>query len=378
MGKKNMTTPVILNEGTYTKEDLVRLRHEQSIWREADLYESQLAELFEVLHPELMRTADFEQQQKAFIESRQQAGGSYVYLPWSGNLLHIVSETDLSALVTNRNKNLITEDEQRKLKESAIGVLGMSVGNGIALAMAYSGIGKTLKIADFDKLETCNLNRLRAGMHNIGKPKITVAAEQIYEINPYLQVTQFPDGVNESDLGDFISGHQPLSIVFDEIDDFVMKIRLRQYAAQVGVPVIMLTSLGDNILIDIERYDLDSSTPIFNGLLGSIPNEILEGEIGEKEKVKYAVQLVGLDYIPTRALQSLLEINKSLVGRPQLYSTIAIDGGLAAYLARRLLLGEALASGRHYLSLGKALGLEENADEQVRRSTIDTLEKLFL
>jgi hypothetical protein len=40
----------------------------------------------------------------------------------------------------------------------------MSVGSGIALSCVYSGFSGTIKLADFDTLETANLNRLRESL----------------------------------------------------------------------------------------------------------------------------------------------------------------------------------------------------------------------
>ena len=49
-----------------------------------------------------------------------------------------------------------------------------------------------------------------------------------------------------------------------------MKVALREAARLARVPVVMLANLGDNVLVDIERYDLEPDLPIFNGILGDI------------------------------------------------------------------------------------------------------------
>jgi hypothetical protein len=289
-----------------------------------------------------------------------------MYFPWSGVLLHTVNGEEYQKLRTNRNQLLITSVEQAKLANASVGVTGLSVGNGIAVSLAYMGIG-VFRLAEFDTLETANLNRLRSGIPHLGDPKLDVTLEQLYEINPYAEVQTWPAGLKGDDLSGFLDGGRRLDVVFDEIDDFGMKVRLRMAARDAKVPVIMLTSLGDNILVDVERYDTEPDLPLFHGLLGDLPEEILRNPIGEKEKIKYAMQLVGAQYIPTRALESLLQINRTIVGRPQLYSTIAVDGGLAAYLVRRIILGQSLPSARSYLSFDKLLDLPapaaDNRDE---------------
>lgn len=372
-----LTKPIILYEGSYDQTDLEKLKDEYPIWQTIDLYKDQLAELFEIEHPDLKQAVDYETQKLDYIKQRsgEYAGtlGNWVYFPWSGNLIHTVQEEPYFRLRTNRNQNLITFDEQVRIKNACAGITGLSVGNGIAISLAYMGVG-SFKLAEFDTLETANLNRLRSGIHFIGQPKITVTTQQIYEINPYAQIETWDEGLEQSTIKEFLEGKQRLDVVFDEIDDFEMKVRLRLSAKSSKIPVIMLTSLGDNVLVDIERYDADKDLTIFNGLLGKLPEEILKKDIGEKEKIKYAMQIVGTEHIPTRALASLFEVNRSLIGRPQLYSTIAVEGGLGAYLVKRLVLGANIPSGRSYMSFDEVLHFT-NPPENEREGLIAKLER---
>lgn len=369
--------PIILAQGHYSDDDIANLRSQQKIWQETDLYRGQLAELFEVLHPDQRFKSEFNDNCQNFVDDRSKEGGSWIYFPWSGQLIHSLAVEDYYRLRVNRNQNLITADEQAMLKDFSVGVLGLSVGGGMAVAMAYSGISSNIKIADFDDLDTTNLNRVHAGLKDVGTAKIDIMARQIYEINPFTNVVGYRDGLTEDNLADFYNQDVKLNVVIDEIDDFMMKVRVRQFGRTNRTPVLMFTSLGDNILVDVERYDIEPDLEIFNGLLGDIPEEILNTKIGEKEKVKYAMKLVGVDYIPTRALSSLFEINKTLLGRPQLFSTIAIDGGLAAYFVRKLALGHNLPSGRYYLSLNQVFGFDNNDDSDTRQAVISKLDAML-
>lgn len=368
MGQK-IEPPIIL-EGL-SEEQLTEFKSSHKIWQIRDIHDQQLRDLFEITHPSERLTGDFADRQQGFVvEHSGVNAGVWVYFPWSGEFVHMVGEQDYYKLRTNRNRNLIKDSEQQKLDNFSAAVAGMSVGGGIALGLVYSGISNQVRLADFDLLETPNLNRVRAKVSSLGQPKINVMAEQIYEINPFAVIDVYADGIGKENVSEFLAA--PVRVVFDEIDDFEMKIRLRHEAKAKGIAVIMLTSLGDSVLIDVERYDLDQDIQIFNGMLGDLPDEILTGSIGEREKIKYAMQLVGVENIPTRALASLLEINQTLVGRPQLYSTIAIDGGLAAYLVKQIALGVDLPSGRTRLSLDKALGLQGLGEGDASREEILT------
>ena len=331
-------------------------KSENQIDEIVDAYEQQVADLQE-------------------IHYTGQATEKWVYYPWAKKLLHCVDADALFALRTNRNKLLITEEEQQKLRSAVIGVAGMSVGSGIAIGSVYSGISDTVKVADRDTLDTSNLNRLRESLLSVGNAKVELAAQHIYELSPFANVMTFESGVTMENIDEFFDNPK-LSVVVDEIDDFKMKVQLRIKAKERQVPLLMFTSLGDNILVDIERYDQNPELEIFNGMLGGVPDEVLANpEIGPEDIRRYSVQLVGPQYIPTRALQSLTKMGTELVGRPQLYSTIAIDGGLAAYVIRRIVLDDEPKSGRYFVSFADLFDMQKAdlADSEERTNVLRLL-----
>lgn len=354
-----MEKPTILLPRQFTETDLENLRKNNKIWQEIDIYESQLSELLEVNFPSTKVRQ--EKKQKVYQSyGRGQLAGAWIYYPWSGILLHTVGPDELYTLRTNRNKNLITFDEQNKLRSSVIGVAGMSVGSGIALGSVYAGIGNVIKLSDFDELATSNLNRVRESLANIGTQKLVLTSRKIWELDPFIKVKDFPKGLNTENIDQFFTSPSP-HIVVDEIDDFKIKVLLRIKAKKYRVPLIMLTNLGDNILIDVERYDETPDLEIFNGAIGITAQEIhKKGETSPEDIKRYAVKLVGAQYIPTRALSSLAEIGKTLVGRPQLYSTTAVNGGLAIYLIRQILLGKAIPSGRYFVKFASIFNIDSN------------------
>jgi hypothetical protein len=351
--------PAILYEGAYSATELQQFKDTQRIWQVVDIFEQQLRELFEILHPAQRQASSYADALQTFVEQRSAGGlqGNWIYYPWNGCLVHAVNQAEYLALRSNRNKNLITHDEQERLFQTCIAVAGLSIGTHIVEGLAYNGIAHTMKLAEYDTLDTSNLNRLRAGLKDVGETKITLAARRIYEIHPYAELSLYPGGLTPEVLPDFLSGTPQPQLVFEAIDDFKMKIRVRIAARRAHIPLIMLTNLGDTILVDIERYDLDPTLPLFNGLIGQTPEKILQAEMTEADKIRYAIDIVGREHLPPRVLQTLSEINRTLVGRPQLYSTVAAGGGLASYLARRLLLDQPLPGGRYLLSLEQALQL---------------------
>jgi molybdopterin/thiamine biosynthesis adenylyltransferase len=353
MGKE--VKPEILVEGSYTKATIKKFKKNKKIFNTINIFEDQLAELFEIKNPKLLKDPDFKNKQEQFIEKRLHSNklGNWIYFPSDGVLLHTVTEQEYFELRTNRNKNLITKSEQKKLYNSCVGILGLSVGSNLATTLAYHGVAKNMKLAEFDTLETTNLNRVRANITDIGKPKIQIALEQIYKINPYANVVEYGDGITKQNLSHFLNKSPNPEIIFEIIDDFTMKIRLRLEARKLGIPVVMMANLGDKILIDIERYDLNKKTALFNGVLGDFPEKVLKNP--NEDPNKYAVQIIGLENIPKRAIHSVKQIGKNLVGRPQLSTTVTISGATGAYIARKIILGDKKLSGRMMLDLDKTL-----------------------
>lgn len=348
---KNISRPVILREGGYTAQDLKDFRLKNKIWRESDVYGIQLREYFEITHPELIFSPEYKSRVNEFLErekkdERYETKGDWVYLPWSGSFTRMIDEKTYFALRTNRNKNIIREEEQRKLKNACIGIVGLSVGSNVATALAYCGIGNILKLAEFDTLETTNLNRIRGRIDQIGKRKIDITAEQVFEVDPYMDIVPFDKGLDKKVLDDFVSSDPKPRVIFEIIDSFEMKVHLRSLAREHKIPVIMVTNLGDRVLLDVERYDIEKDVEYFNGRAGRVPTDMLERpDITTEDKHRYAVELAGVKHIPERALDSVKEIGKTLVGRPQLASSVTVAAGFCAYLTKKIILDPDFAGG---------------------------------
>ncbi len=315
-----------------------------------DAFSRQLKELFLVENPrfsvedkkEVYRSGEF----KDFLKKKGR-DFVHIYFPWSNRLVKCVKENDYFKLKTNRNRDLITEKEQKKLADFTVGVVGLSVGANTATALIHSGFSKNIKLSDFDDLDTTNLNRVRAKLSEIGDPKIDIVERQIFEINPYAKINSFSKGLNKKNLKNFLAGNPKLKLVFELIDDFEMKILLRKESRKHKVPVIMLTSLGDSVLIDVERYDTEPETKLFNGKVSErVLDKILAGSLSEKEKHQCAIDIVDGKNLPSKVKNSIKQIGKALAGRPQLMSTVTVASGMAVLLARKIALGEKLKSGR--------------------------------
>lgn len=280
------------------------------------------------------------------LEGQPQADyGRWIYFPWSGHLVHLLPPAEFREVRLDRNRNKISADEQRRLLDATVGVVGLSVGNAVALTIAMEGGCGRMKLADFDRLDLSNMNRIRAGVHDIGLPKTVLAARQILEMDPYLQIELLHEGIGEASIDAFLEG---LDVLIDECDSVHVKFLLRQRARSRRIPVLMETS--DRGMLDVERFDHEPQRPIFHGLVPDLTPEQL-GAGGFELQMRILLGLVGVDAMSARMGASMLEIGRTTSTWPQLASDVALGGATAAVAVRRILLGETLPSGRKYVDL---------------------------
>lgn len=245
-------------DGNNFKELLSELKTKIPNIVEVDAFSRQLKELFFIKNTKFIgedkekiyKSNEF----KKFCKDKEN-DFKYFYYSWNNHLVKCINKDDYFTLKTNRNQDLITNDEQKKLRDYKIAVFGMSVGSNIAFVLTQAGISNKIILADFDELDTTNLNRILAGVHQIGLNKTIVAARRIYEDNPYADVYILPEGISKENLEKLLENKE-IDCIVEEIDDIKVKIETRILALKYKVPVIMITDNGDGVVLHIERYDI--------------------------------------------------------------------------------------------------------------------------
>lgn len=330
-----------------------------------EVFDLQWKELEKIRHPrEKLKGLELDERYREWCRNNDpNEAGRYVYYPWRDELVHLLAEPEFRELRTSRNQYKITPQEQNELAGKTVGVIGLSVGQSVALTLAMERSFGCLRIADFDHLELSNLNRIRRGVGDLGLPKTTIVAREIAEIDPYLTVETFDEGITEANLGEFLDGGgQALDLLIEECDSLDIKIQARWEARKRRIPVLMDTS--DRGLIDIERFDLEPERPLMHGMIREDQAQSL-GDLSSKERLALVMDMVGVDAISQRLKASLLEVDESLTTWPQLASSVIYGGAICGLIARYILLGYPIASGRHYFDPESKLGLKEVLQTQV-------------
>ncbi len=288
--------------------------------------------------------------------------GTWAWYPWSGRLVHVLPCEEFRRVRTDRNRGKITTAEQRRLIARRIGVIGLSVGNSAALTCAMEGVGGSFRLADFDTLGLSNLNRLRAGVHDLGLPKTVLCARQMYEIDPYLDIELWQEGLTEDTIDAFFgAADRPLDLVIEECDTPWVKTAAREHARRHGVPVLMDTN--DRGMLDVERFDLEPDRPLFHGRGGDLSAEDVR-RLTPADALAYLLRVCDESRLSPAMKDALGRIGHSLSSWPQLASGVTLGGALVTDTARRILLGAPVVSGRYYTDLEEIIGAIDAIDAE--------------
>lgn len=346
-----------MEEFAYTKnrcDELLRKREATSV---IDTVNEQIHELFLIRNPEYKYKKKYDKQYNVFLYELCRGKeidkiGSWFVFPWSKQLVHYLPEDLHLELRTARNRNLITKEEQEKFYHSTVAIAGLSIGSHAAFTIAMMGGSKSMKLADPDILSGSNMNRVRYDFTQIGGFKADLAVQGILKINPFTKVEVYKKGVLKGEIEQFLSSPK-VDVLIEEVDNLSLKFELRFVAKKLRIPVVMATDNGDNVIVDVERYDTNPKLPIFNGLVGDLSYQEFQ-EIPKETLPLLVGNIVGIDLVTPQVFESLSEVGKSLYSWPQLGSAANMSGSILAYLARKIINKENIKSGKYDISIDKA------------------------
>lgn len=317
-----------------------------------DNIDRQLADLAQVRYPSPDDSAPRSSFPQTLIE---QAGGTdavgvWVAYPWDRRVVHLLAPSDYFDVITNRNQDKLTRQELALLRTKRVAVVGLSVGGESAITIAQEHLCGEIILADFDRLDLSNMNRLTAGCDELGVRKTSVVARRIARIDPFLAITVYPEGLQEENLDEMFTG---LDLLVEECDSLPMKQRARREAITRRINIVY--AADERGFLSVEPYAHAAQLDAFHGLCAEPQRARSEYTTAIDFWRGLCEWLGGWDGISERSRASLLRVGVTLCGYPQLASEARFAAGMVGHVARRLLLGDQLAPFRGQIDLDEIL-----------------------
>lgn len=144
----------------------------------------------------------------------------------------------------SRNIGWLTKSEQAILRTKRVAIAGLGgVGGEHIVTLARLGI-QNFNISDFDEFEVHNFNR-QAGafISTLDRKKCDVMAEVCQDINPESDVRTFEEGINASNVDEFL---KDVDIYVDSLDFFALDARKLVFQAceDKQIPVVTAAPIG--------------------------------------------------------------------------------------------------------------------------------------
>lgn len=149
------------------------------------------------------------------------------------------------------------EEIKKRLRKHSIGIAGAGgLGSNCAVSLVRAGIG-SLVIADFDVVNESNLNRQFFFRDQIGMKKVKALADNLYRINPYLDLTLVAKKITPHNFSDYFSHCHALVEAFDLADQKQMLIEtlMDKFPQKPLIVGSGMAGWGNNNTIKTEKFD---------------------------------------------------------------------------------------------------------------------------
>jgi molybdopterin/thiamine biosynthesis adenylyltransferase len=112
-----------------------------------------------------------------------------------------------------------------------------SGGSKIAIELARAGIGNFI-LCDPDRFECANVSRHEGDLTDVGKPKVQLAAERIYKINPAVKVETFNEDIFDWDSEDIEKLFSQADIVIASTDVTAVQLMINRLTHKLKKPCV--------------------------------------------------------------------------------------------------------------------------------------------
>lgn len=145
---------------------------------------------------------------------------------------------------SERTRQLLGDERVNEYAKCHVLVVGLGGVGGVATEMLVrAGIGR-LTIVDADIIQASNINRqIVATSSQIGRPKATVLAERLRDINPELELEVVEEFLQDDNMVELTSRHR-YDFVVDAIDSLSPKVHLIRLCRENGLDIVSSMGAG--------------------------------------------------------------------------------------------------------------------------------------
>jgi len=245
-------------------------------------------------------------------------GDLYLVAPERWHRLALVAGNAM--LLTDPELRLSWQEVRRRLENAVVGFAGASVGSNICEGWLREARPRQVKVADPDWIEVTNLNRgERMGLRHVvasraarfeprspyDTPRVPKAEFLAYEqqlVDPYVTFHVYREGLSRANLERFICGDgrgEPrLDVLVEEMDNFELKLLVREECRKHGVDVLMLSDFGHRVDLLWNFFHADPHSPIGVGASDEALRRTVEAaKAGDRKKnIEFIAGLCGDDF----------------------------------------------------------------------------------
>jgi molybdopterin/thiamine biosynthesis adenylyltransferase len=238
------------------------------------------------------------------------------------------------AALIDRNRPLISDDEQRRLQRSLIIVAGCGSVGGAAVEPLVRLGAENLVLAEPDDYDMHNMNRQSVRLQDLGRNKAVVFQERMRDINPFARIEVETDGITDANVRDIVSR---AAVVIDAVDvttkkPLAVKFALHEQAKRFRVPVVAGYDVaGVQALL---TYDYrDDGVQVLDG-------KVTAEQVEDLEPARFLAEVVPLRAVPLEIIPVFEELRRrERTTFPQLVYSAQLFGVLATRAVVELVAG---------------------------------------
>lgn len=188
----------------------------------------------------------------------------------------------------SRTELLVGSDGIEKLKHSKVAVFGVGgVGSYAVEGLARAGVGN-LVLVDYDDICLTNINRqIHALEHTVGRSKVELMKERVFQINPDCQVRALQEFYTPEEGPALLE--DDFDYIIDAIDNVTGKLDLIKQAKSRDIPIICAMGAGNKL--DPTAFQVaDISKTSVCPLAKVIRRELRKAGIKKGVKVVYSTE----------------------------------------------------------------------------------------